>query len=73
MAEMADFDLKKDDKGEWYWTFQADNNKTIAKSSESYKNRGDCLHSIKLVKDLSPGCTVWDMTTKPISIVDKLP
>lgn len=70
---MADFDVKKDSKGEWYWTFQADNSKTIARSSESYVARRDCLHSIKLVKDLAAGCTVWDVTTNPPSKVPDLP
>ena len=69
----ADFDVKKDSKGQWYWTFQADNNKTIARSSESYINRSDCLHSIKIVKELSPGCKVWDITTTPVHTVDELP
>ena len=70
---MADFEVRKDKNGEWYWTFQADNNKTIARSSESYINRSDCLHSIKIVKEKSPNCTVYDMTTDPISRVEKLP
>jgi len=70
---MADFEAKKDNKGEWYWTFQADNNKTIARSSESYVNRSDCLHSIKLVKELSPKCSVYDMTKDPIERVENLP
>lgn len=67
---MADFELRKDNKDQWYWTFQADNNKTIARSSESYFNRKDCIHSIRLVKDLASACTVWDMTKDPIQ---KLP
>lgn len=70
---MADFEIRKDSKGEWYWTFQADNNKTIARSSESYVNRSDCLHSVKIVKEKSPSCTVYDMTTDPISRVTSLP
>jgi uncharacterized protein YegP (UPF0339 family) len=70
---MADFEVKKDVSGQWYWTFQADNNKTIARSSESYINRNDCLHSIRLVKELSPNCTVYDMTTDPIHRVESLP
>jgi len=70
---MADFDVKKDNKGEWYWTFQADNSKTIARSSESYVNRSDCLHAIKIVKEKAPSCTVWDLTTDPISTVASLP
>lgn len=70
---MSDFEVRKDSQGEWYWTLQADNNKKIAKSSESYKNRSDCLHSIRLVKELSPSAPVYDMTTNPISKVDNLP
>jgi uncharacterized protein YegP (UPF0339 family) len=70
---MADFEVRKDKAGEWYWIFQAQNNKTIAKSSESYKNRTDCLHSIRLVKELAPSVLVWDMETQPISMVEKLP
>lgn len=67
---MADFEVRKDNKDQWYWTFQADNNKTIARSSESYINKSDCLHSIKLVRTLSPTCTVFDMTegVKSISV-----
>jgi uncharacterized protein YegP (UPF0339 family) len=70
---MADFEVRKDNKVEWYWTFQANNNETIARSSESYINRGDCLHSIKLVKELAPSCAVWDMTKSPIEKVETLP
>jgi uncharacterized protein YegP (UPF0339 family) len=65
----ADFEVKKDTRGEWYWTFQAENNKVIARSSESYGNRGDCLHSIKLVKDLAPTCNVFDMSGDSPKIV----
>lgn len=59
---MADFELRKDKDKQWYWTFQADNNKTIARSSESYINRSDCFHSIKLVRELGPNCTIFDAT-----------
>ncbi|MDQ3798664.1 MAG: DUF1508 domain-containing protein [Acidobacteriota bacterium] len=69
----ADFEVKKDSKNEWYWTLQADNNKTIARSSESYVTRNACLHSIRLVKELAPGCPVYDMTTSPIHRVTDLP
>ena len=42
---------QKDSNGEWYWIYYAKNGKAIARSSESYKNRTDCAHSIELMKD----------------------
>jgi uncharacterized protein YegP (UPF0339 family) len=69
----ADFEVRTDSSGQWYWTFQADNNETIARSSESYINRSDCLHSIKIVRELSPKCTIWDMTKVETIDADKLP
>lgn len=65
----TDFELRKDNREQWYWTFQANNNKTIARSSESYINRSDCINSIKLVKTLAPSCTVYDMTGSGATIV----
>ena len=44
---------KKDGKGEWYWIYYAKNKEEIARSSESYKRRDDCTHSITLVKGSS--------------------
>jgi uncharacterized protein len=38
---------------QWYWTLLARNNRKIATSGESYRNKADCLHSIDLVKNLS--------------------
>lgn len=42
--------LKQDKKNEYRWKLVADNNKTLAMSSEGYKNRGDCEHAISLVQ-----------------------
>lgn len=42
--------IYKDNQGLWRWYLQANNNKTIAVSSESYNNKQDCLHAISLVK-----------------------
>ena len=42
---------RKDNRGEWYWIYYARNGEAIARSSESYKNRSDCCHSIELVKN----------------------
>ncbi len=69
----ADFEVKKDGRGEYFWTLQADNNKVIARSSESYGSKRDCLRSIQIVKDKAPGCPVWDMTTSPPQKVETLP
>jgi len=44
------FYLYKDSQGQWRWSYHGNNNKIIAVSSESYINKGDCEHSIQLVK-----------------------
>lgn len=51
MAEVAYFYVYKDTAKEWRWRFVAKNSKTIAVSSESYKNLVDCESSIKLLKE----------------------
>lgn len=43
--------MKKDNRGEWRWTYYAKNGEAIAVSSEGYVNRTDCSHSITLVKN----------------------
>ncbi|MCY4062338.1 MAG: DUF1508 domain-containing protein [Chloroflexi bacterium] len=44
------YEVDRNSKNEWYWRLRASNGKIIARSSEGYINRSDCLHSIKLVK-----------------------
>jgi uncharacterized protein YegP (UPF0339 family) len=41
---------RKDTQGKWYWIYYAKNKEEIARSSESYSNRSDCMHSISLIK-----------------------
>jgi uncharacterized protein len=50
--------MYKDTKGEWRWTYEASNGKTIAVSSEGYKNRADCQRGIDLMK-ASKDSPVW--------------
>lgn len=71
----ADFEVHLDNEKKWYWIFQAENNKKIARSSESYDKREDCLHSIKVIKDLCVASSVFDMTNKVAGpkIVSQLP
>lgn len=44
---------RKDNRGEWRWTYYASNGEEIAVSSEGYKNRSDCTHSIELMRGSS--------------------
>lgn len=44
---------KKDNSGQWYWIYYAKNAKAISRSSESYVNKADCLHSIHLMQNSS--------------------
>lgn len=44
---------KKDNNGQWYWIYYASNGEAISRSSESYVRRGDCEHSIALMKNSS--------------------
>ena len=41
---------QSDNDEDWWWRFKAANGKTIARSSEGYRNERDCRHSINLVK-----------------------
>lgn len=51
---------KKDQSGYWYWVFYAANGEAISRSSESYVNRSDCLHSIKLMQSSSSAAIFYD-------------
>lgn len=56
------FRIKKDDSGYYYWIYYASNGEEIARSSESYNAKADCIHSIALVKRDSPTAAVYDWT-----------
>ena len=49
----AAFYVYKDNAGEWRWSLKAANGRVIADSGEGYRDRGDCIHSIELVRSLS--------------------
>jgi uncharacterized protein YegP (UPF0339 family) len=42
--------IYKDATGQWRWYLQAANNRKLADSGESYRNKQDCLDAIALVK-----------------------
>lgn len=50
--------MYKDNRGEWRWTYEASNAKTIAVSSEGYNRRTDCERSIQIMKE-SFSSPVW--------------
>lgn len=50
--------MYRDNRGEWRWTYEAINGRTIAVSSEGYKRRVDCRHSITLMQS-STNSPVW--------------
>lgn len=49
----ASFHVYKDNAGEWRWRLKAVNGRIIADSGEGYRDRGDCIHSIELVRSLN--------------------
>jgi uncharacterized protein YegP (UPF0339 family) len=50
--------MYKDHQGLWRWRYDSSNYKTIAVSSESYHNRGDCERSIEIMQ-ASNSSPVW--------------
>ncbi len=50
--------MYKDARGEWRWSYEASNAKTIAVSSEGYQKRSDCERSIEIMKS-SHSSPVW--------------
>ncbi len=50
-TEYPCYQQRKDRSGHWYWVYYGKNYEEIARSSESYVNRSDCLHSIQLMKN----------------------
>ncbi|MBW7894883.1 MAG: DUF1508 domain-containing protein [Opitutaceae bacterium] len=56
------FRIKKDAKGQYYWIFYASNHEEIARSSESYLRKADCLHSIAIIKRSAATAPVYDWT-----------
>lgn len=56
------FHLYRDNRGEYRWTYEASNGKTIAVSSEGYVAKADCLNGINLMK-ASYSSPVFDSTS----------
>ena len=52
------FEAKQDKGDDWYWIFYGGNGEEIARSTESYTDIRDCLHSIDLVRNTNRETTV---------------
>lgn len=48
----------RDNRNEYRWSYAAANGETISVSSEGYKRKADCMHSIQLMKK-SANSEVW--------------
>lgn len=44
------YEYGKDARGEWRWHLKGANHRILATSGEGYRNEGDCLDAITLVK-----------------------
>ena len=58
----AEFELYKDDAGEYRWRLQAGNNKIIADSAEGYSSKGGAEDGIADVKSIAPTAPTNDRT-----------
>jgi uncharacterized protein YegP (UPF0339 family) len=47
------FHVYKDEKGNYRWRLQSDNNKFVADSSLGYRTKHDCIRAIKAIKNQS--------------------
>ena len=47
---------KKDNSGFWYWIYYARNGQAIARSSESYVKRDDCMCIPVMLTPISSDC-----------------
>lgn len=50
--------IYRDSRGEWRWSYEAVNGRTIAVSSESYVRKADCERGIEIMK-ASYNSPVW--------------
>lgn len=58
----VEFEVYKDNAGEYRWHLQAANNEIVADSNEGYKPKSSCLHGIDVVKRIAPSAPINDLT-----------
>lgn len=55
-------ELKKDKKGQFFWTVKAKNGEAVAKSSESYATKQAALKAVTVVKNILVAGKIADTT-----------
>jgi uncharacterized protein len=58
------FEIDKDVRGEFRWSFKTPNNQAVAVSGEGYTSKQSCQHGIDLVKMHAAGASIDDKTLK---------
>ena len=58
----TEFEIYKDDEGEFRWRLQDDNNRIIADSAEGYTRKDSVMDAIPNVKDAVARATINDRT-----------
>jgi uncharacterized protein len=60
----AEFELYKDEDGEYRWRLQAGNNKTIADSAEGYNTKAGAEEGIRDLQRIAPTAPVNDKSSR---------
>ncbi len=58
----AEFEVYKDNAGEYRWRLQANNNEVVADSNEGYSSKDACLHGIDVVRRIASSAPINDLT-----------
>lgn len=58
----AEFEVYKDNAGEYRWRLQANNNEIVADSNEGYKSRQSCLHGIEVVRKIAAEAPINELS-----------
>jgi hypothetical protein len=58
----AEFEVYKDNAGEYRWRLQANNNEIVADSNEGYTSKASCLHGIEVVRQIAGSAPINDLT-----------
>lgn len=53
-----EFEIYRDNAGEYRWRLASTNGNILADSGESYKNRIDCIDQVTNIKELAKAATI---------------
>ena len=59
----AEFEVYRDNAGEYRWRLQANNNEIVADSNEGYTTKASCLNGIEVVRKIADSAPVNDLTS----------